>query len=72
MPFRSDPDEMEGSVEVGDFRKTYIFRIHGLDQISPAEIQKAGVIGFGQALLERGQIHAVEVARHSGGSARHE
>ena len=61
MPFGSNPDEVEGSVEVGDFRETHILRIHGLNKVGTAEVKKAGIIGFGEALLERGQVHAAEV-----------
>ena len=61
MPFGSNPDEVEGSVEVGDFRETHIVRIHGLNKVGTAEVKKAGIIGFGEALLERGQVHAAEV-----------
>src|SRR5271157_3159682 len=61
MPFGSNPDEVEGSVEVDDFRETHIVRIHGLNKVGTAEVKEAGIIGVGEALLERGQVRAAEV-----------
>src|SRR5271165_1167431 len=61
MPFGSNPDEVEGSVEVGDFRETHIVRIHGLNKVGTAEVKEAGIIGFGEALLERGEVLDGEV-----------
>src|SRR5208282_334096 len=61
ISFGSNPDEVEGCVEVGDLRETNIVRIHGLNKVGTAEVKQAGIIGFGEALLERGQVHAAEV-----------
>ena len=66
MPFRLDPDEVEGRVEVSDLREPHVLGVHGLDQIGPAEVEEAGVVGLGQPPLEP----AKSIPRNSGSSSR--
>ena len=51
---------MERGVEIVYLRLANVVGVHGLDQVSPAEVEQTGIIGLGQAFFKRDQFHGPE------------
>ena len=51
-------------IEVANLRELHVLGVHGLDQVGPAQVEQPGVVGLGEVLLERGEVHSREARDH--------